>query len=104
SQNPDMRKIDTLVTLGTPNRTTYQPEKIGLHLNLYSRFDVVQTLGEIGDPLSRKGGDLRKFEGAENIGVGLRAGIFPKESHSNLWQNPSVWSLADKKIKSINNN
>jgi RHS repeat-associated protein len=101
SQNPDMRQIDTLVTLGTPNRTNYQPsEKVDRHINAYSRFDIVQKLGEWGDPLNVTGADSRKFDGAENVGVGLRAGVSPRGSHTNLWQNKSVWSKINKKLKS----
>ena len=94
------RKIDNLVTLGTPNRTVYQPSegKIVNHINVYSRFDVWQNAGEWGDPLTASGVDERKFDGATNIGVGLRAGILPRGSHTNLWQNESVWSLVDEQF------
>jgi RHS repeat-associated protein len=101
SQNPDVREIDTLVTLGTPNRTYYQPgAKIKSHVNVYSRFDKIQRFGEIGDVFKVMGPDLQKFDGAENFGVGLRAGIFPRSSHSNLWKASSVWSLVNKKLES----
>lgn len=94
------RKVDNLVTLGTPVRTVYQPNSgnVSNHINVYSRFDGVQKLGETGDPLSVSGTDPRQYSGADNIGVGLRAGIFPRGSHTNLWENKSVWSLVDTRI------
>ena len=96
------KETDTLVTIGTPNRTTYQPnyEKIKQHFNVYSSFDKVQRLGEVGDPLRVIGPNPRKFNGAENINAGLRAGVTPWNSHSNLRKKVSVWSLVDKKVYS----
>ena len=98
------KQVDNLVTLGTPNRLMYQPNKnkIENHINVYSRFDLAQKAAEIGDPVGIVGNnDSRKFSGAENIGVGLRAGIFPRGSHTNLWQNSSVWSLVNTKADSL---
>lgn len=93
------RQVDNLVTLGTPVRTVYQPStNVSNHINVYSRFDKVQRLGEVGDPLTVTGIDPRLYSGANNVGVGLRAGIFPTKSHTNLWQNKSVWSLVDSRF------
>ncbi|MDA8597157.1 RHS repeat-associated core domain-containing protein [Candidatus Pacebacteria bacterium] len=93
------RQVDNLVTLGTPIRTVYQPGgNVSNHINVYSRFDRVQRAGEIGDPLTVTGIDPRQYSGANNVGVGLRAGILPVRSHSNLWKKNSVWSLVNSRV------
>jgi hypothetical protein len=87
------RKIDALVTLGTPIRPDYTPRdtQVKRWVNVFSRRDVVQVLG---------GGDgMRvKFAGREvqnspaiNIDATMFARSYGVTAHSELWQKPAVW-------------
>jgi len=123
SQKVD-HKIDTLVTLGTPSSEYRFDEKnIGEHINLYSKTDKVQShggekytasgviagllcgfgCGAIGSRLGwgEFGKAGRTFEGAKNIEVSSsdmqRSG--PVSSHSDLWQNSSIWNKYVKTSK-----
>lgn len=113
------RKIDNLVTLGTPVRSDYKPNtsNIGNHMNVYSNLDPIQVSGGgglsvsslIGHALPGKfttnvGNSLgygefgragRKFGSAKNINATKKAGFSPLNTHSNLWQNSSVWAKID---------
>ena len=117
------RRIDTLVTLGTPVNGDYQPNygNIGQHINAYSRLDPVQRFGGtqtsasqlvgqalFGDVGGWVGGKLsfiqfgwagRKFSGAENVSVTSGAGYNIRRAHSNLWRNIDVWSKISGSLK-----
>jgi pimeloyl-ACP methyl ester carboxylesterase len=105
-------KIDNLVTLGTPIRSDYQPNSnaIGCHINVYSQFDGVQTMGGFTDtsmtigfgaqvPVHREVGPAGRSVGsATNIeaGFGDKGGL---DSHSALWKNKAVWEKVEPLLK-----
>ncbi|KYK50150.1 hypothetical protein A1D31_39320 [Bradyrhizobium liaoningense] len=108
------RKIDSLVTLGTPVRSDYKPnnDMIGKHINLYSSFDPVQVLGggfayasmirgalECGTFCATVGwyqgrGEFgpagRTYPGAQNINETYLADN-PIYAHGDLWKVPGIW-------------
>ena len=110
------RKIDNLVTLGTPARSDYQPNytMISNHINVYSNFDPVQVVlggsggyagpGPIGsvnriiNHFKEFGPAGRKYDDATNMSVTRAAGLIPFSAHTNLWQNSGVWSSVDSLI------
>jgi RHS repeat-associated protein len=97
-------KIDTLVTLGTPIRGDYKPNRgnISQHLNVYSSFDPVQInggrlpfipqMGGLGSIYGQIGPAGRRMSGpgVTNLNAWLYAPAMG-EAHSALWQNPDVW-------------
>jgi len=119
------RKIDNLVTLGTPVRSDYQPnyDMIGRHVNVYSSLDLGQkfaggqfsatgllgrlfgkTGASIGDALSWGEFGLagRKFNGAENINVTIPSfNINPIRLHANLWRDAGVWTKVETRLNAI---
>ena len=103
------RKIDNLITLGTPVRADYTPnyDMIEKHVNAYSNADPVQKLG--GKAFGWGGFGFygygfvpaqRTYDGATNVGVTKEAG-FPG-AHSNLWQNSDVWIQVNNSLKQNN--
>jgi RHS repeat-associated protein len=98
-------KIDTLVTLGTPIRGDYTPNRsnIGRHFNVFSDLDPVQLsggrlpyiiqMGGLGSLYGQFGPAGRRVSGpgVKNIDAWQYAGGLG-EAHSNLWQNPDVWN------------
>lgn len=76
-------RADVVVTLGTPvlNAYRFDESQIGLHLNVYSNNDDVQTL-----PI---GAGRTMSAPARNIDATQYA-----SSHSNLWQQPGTWDNA----------
>jgi len=82
------RKIDNLVTLGTPIRNDYIPDfsMVDNFLNVYSRHDFVQSLGSgltLGARRMFNNPNVRNFDA-----TGFAKGIF---SHFDLWQKPNTW-------------
>lgn len=79
-------KIDNLVTLGTPIRGDDQPDmkNIGTLINVWSPNDAVQTSG--GGWIFAAGRTLPEDEGEINVEAPEASG------HSDLWQNPAVWT------------
>jgi hypothetical protein len=87
------RRIDTLVTLGTPMRE-YRPREgsIGRHINVYSQHDKVQIVG--GNSLLapiETGRAGRTIYGARNIDASHEANSGPLDSHTDLWKSLRVW-------------
>ncbi|MEN9390690.1 MAG: hypothetical protein RLZZ283_790, partial [Candidatus Parcubacteria bacterium] len=113
------RKVDTLVTIGTPVRSDYKPNaaNIGMHVNAYATNDVVQKLGGgqlsvstyvginqlmLMDPigalstLSKGYGEFglasRTYPNAVNLNVtAMSSPATPVAAHSTLWSNLDVW-------------
>jgi hypothetical protein len=90
-------KIDILITLGTPVRDDYIPDKknIGLWIQAYSPEDSVQVNGGYGGGFCYFQGECgpagRQFSDAtENLAF-TRLGA-PISAHSALWQSEDVWS------------
>ena len=106
------RKIDNLVTLGTPIRSDYSPDTgaIKNHINVFSQHDGVQTLGEfsvgtVSTPFGFKvpyyteiGPAGRTIGSATNVDAGF-PDVGPKDSHSELYKNESVWKKVEPLIK-----
>ena len=89
-------KIDTLVTMATPIRPDYQfdQSKIGQHLNVFSRKDMVQRAGGMtyNFPGTLVPGFIpagRKLDlpGVKNLDATSEAG-----GHSGLWTKPGTWN------------
>lgn len=82
------RKIDNLVTLGTPIRTDYRPNygKIGTFLNVYSREDRIQTSGGQWFVFGSADRQLRSPH-VRNVDATSVA-----NGHSELWRNTKVWT------------
>jgi RHS repeat-associated protein len=121
SQLTDHR-IDNLITLGTPVRSDYQPNRamIGNQVSAYSNLDPYQALGGgqssaseligslfLGAPGGAIGSLLnwgeigpagRQFAGATNINETANAGTTVKDVHGNLWANPKVWADVSKTL------
>lgn len=76
-------RADVVVTLGTPVLNAYRPDEsqVGLHLNVYSKHDDVQTLP--------RGAGRMMWAPARNIDASQYA-----NSHSALWQQPGTWDNA----------
>lgn len=100
------RKIDNLVTLGTPARGDYQPNAsmVGSHINVVNKSDIVQSLGGSQNPLSRFfrvlgefGSAGRIFEGAQNVNATKESNPGPSRGHS-VWESDSAWSKVDDLI------
>ncbi|MBI2627393.1 alpha/beta fold hydrolase [Candidatus Nomurabacteria bacterium] len=123
------RKIDNLVTLGTPARSDYQPnyDMIGNHVNVYNASDGVQQIG--GSQIKASGivggvigglagglvGSLAGLIVGNAIGwgeVGSASRTFSGarnmtvpgrgssvSAHSNLWSDLNVWSTLSRQIK-----
>lgn len=113
------RKIDNLVTLGTPVRGDYKPNysNVGSHLNAYSTKDGLQILG--GGQLSasmlrgalvgglsgaiagwlRATGEFgpaqRSYAAAVNIDATAPADKTGTQAHSTLWSDPYAWSQVE---------
>jgi hypothetical protein len=96
----DGKKIDNLVTLGTPIRPDYAPNTsaIGNHINVYSLFDGVQTKGGFSDIFMPNYKFVHSEVGPTGMILGsatnLEAGIEnegPIDAHSALWKKESVW-------------
>ena len=86
------RRVDTLVTLGTPIRQDYavvpNPNVVGTNVNVYSQLDGVQGKG--GETLGLEVGSAgRTRPGAQNIEV--------QSSHSDL-HTPEVWTEVEKQM------
>ncbi len=108
------RKIDNLVTLGTPVRADYKPnyDMIGRHANAYSLVDPIQVLGGRAFSVGKIGvaglfGAYpptvfslanKFFVRANNIGVTKGTGFNFINAHSDLWQNSEVWQIIDSKL------
>jgi RHS repeat-associated protein len=89
------RKIDTLVTLGTPIRPDYSfnESRIGRHLNVFSNNDRVQKLGGMkfdvpGSvvPILIPAGRQLNVAGVKNLDATSQA-----DGHSKLWTMPGTW-------------
>jgi RHS repeat-associated protein len=106
------RKIDNLVTLGTPIRTDYGPtaSAISNHVNVYSQYDGIQTKGGFTDTLVPIGGFSWKMVHVEAGPAGrtvssannVEAGIKDEgwiDSHSAIWQKESVWRKIEPLLK-----
>ena len=95
-------KVDTLVTIGTPARSDYQPNEdaIGTHINAYSSFDFVQGFlgGNIGIYYPEVGPAGRTYPGAQNLNVTYETSPRPLESHYNL-PSTQVWERIDALLK-----
>jgi hypothetical protein len=117
------RKIDNLVTLGTPIRGDYKPNfsNIANHINVYNDVDPVQISGGgqtsvsalLGRAFGKRGEQIGKFlsfgefgfagrkaSGATNINATGADFVSPVGAHSNLWQSPKVWSMVNNTLKS----
>ncbi len=91
------RKIDVLITLGTPIRGDYKPneDNIGLHLNVFSTEDMIQVNGggihgdpwEMG-PAGREVNDAR----VKNLDATAYTSTGSIQSHSDLWQRAGTWN------------
>ncbi|MBN1570033.1 MAG: hypothetical protein JXA73_19465 [Acidobacteria bacterium] len=106
------RKIDNLVTLGTPIRSDYRPDTsaIGNHINVFSKFDGVQTRGGFSDVTTQHGFGTfitthtevgpagRTLGSANNIEAGYKNEGW-MDSHSALWQKESVWRKVEPLLK-----
>lgn len=118
------RKIDTLITIGTPARNDYQPNyaNIGQHINAYSNDDQIQNHGGGSSSVSGWVGRLLFGKSGGKVGNILGYGEFgrasrtkaeatnidmsgetkwwnPRTSHSKLWQKQSVWDSIRSNIK-----
>ncbi|PJE64160.1 MAG: hypothetical protein COU90_04795 [Candidatus Ryanbacteria bacterium CG10_big_fil_rev_8_21_14_0_10_43_42] len=115
------RRIDTLVTLGTPTSGDYQPnyDRIGQHVNAYSNKDFVQKFGgtqtSVSEVLGRVAfGNFGRWLGAKlSIGqFGWGGRQYSKASnynatgdtsfigaHSDLWRNENVWNNISNRIR-----
>jgi len=106
------RKIDNLVTLGTPIRSDYSPDTstIKNHINVFSQHDGIQTMGGFTDTTTTVGFGSqmqvhreigragRTIGSAINIDAGF-PDVGPKDSHSELYKNESVWKKVEPLIK-----
>ncbi len=101
------RRIDNLVTLGTPVRQDYKVNEqvIGNHVNAYSYLDPVQVLGGQAFAFGGFGVGIaplsfgfkpaeRTYGSANNLNITAEAGGI-LGSHSNLVTAPQVWSRID---------
>jgi hypothetical protein len=95
------RKVDTLVTLGTPIRPDYQfnESMIGQHLNVFSTHDSVQPAGGMtfripGQILPGFIPASRELPGVRNIDASSEA-----SGHSKLWQMPGTWNKIAPELK-----
>lgn len=104
--NSTSRKIDTLVTLGTPIRSDYTPNEnnIGQHINVYSNHDQVQNKGGFTDKtIDYYLGSSTKRVEAGSAGrtvndarvSNLDASNYANKrmtAHSQLWENENIWN------------
>jgi hypothetical protein len=92
-------RIDNLVTLGTPIRSDYgfNESVIGLHLNVFSNNDLVQTnLGGAPNPFGFSGipGVYGRTEAQRTLGLpGVRNLDATSQvgGHCELWTKPGTW-------------
>nr|WP_281720839.1 RHS repeat-associated core domain-containing protein [Nitrosomonas nitrosa] len=106
------RKIDNLVTLGTPIRDDYSPtiSAIRNHVNVYSQYDGIQTKGGYTDTLVpngflswkvvhvEAGSAGRTVRSANNVEAGINDEGWI-DSHSAIWQQESVWRKIEPRLK-----
>ncbi|MDM7997908.1 MAG: RHS repeat-associated core domain-containing protein [Acidobacteriota bacterium] len=102
------RKIDNLVTLGTPIRSDYAPAigAIGNHINVFSQHDGVQTKGGFIDGWTLQTGYFhlevgpagRTLGSAINVDAGVKNEGWI-DTHSALWKRESVWKRIEPLLK-----
>jgi filamentous hemagglutinin len=89
------RKVDNLVTLGTPSVKAYRlndPSTVGRWVNLYNKYDQVQVHGGgEDDSPTQVGPAARTQAGAENVEWNVDFGPFL--SHEAL-HSPAAWDAA----------
>ncbi len=100
----ESKKIDNLVTLGTPQRGDYpiNRDKVGKYINVYSSDDQVQVLG--GHVGNVQVGPARREDKTASINLEVQSSLEGDHplpcvnAHSNL-HTPEVWKKVDKALE-----
>lgn len=111
------RQIDTLATLGTPQRSDYNinTNMVNTYINVYSVWDGVQISGgNLFDnkQLSRLGNSYTPLQGgpagrvdnntrAINVNVGI-SNSNPVKMHNQMWGNTNIWDYFVAPIIRVN--